>query len=225
MWWEVPGVIDLPEMVLIPAGSFLMGTAGDDRFASSTERPAHKVLIASPFAVSRFPITEAKWREFICSGPGSLLPAVGVSWRDAMDFTLWLSSRSGRAFRLLTEAEWEYCCRAGSTTIFASGDSLEPAQANYLYDEHGIKTGPGGRTPPGTYPANAFGLEDMHGNVCEWVADAWRPTYGDAPNPGYRTIRGGAWDYMPRLLRSAWRDFAAPDAMRDNLGFRVACHL
>jgi formylglycine-generating enzyme required for sulfatase activity len=125
----------------------------------------------------------------------------------------------------VAQAEWEYCCRAGTTTIFAAGDVLEPAHANYLYDEHGLKIGPGTRTPPGTYPANAFGLEDMHGNVCEWTADAWRPAYDGPPDDRHRTIRGGAWDYMPRLLRSAWRDFAAPGTMRDNLGFRIACDL
>ena len=225
MWREGCGVIDLPEMVPIPAGAFIMGTLGNDRFANSTERPACEVTIDRPFAVSRFPITEAQWREFHGAGPASLLPVTQVSWRDAADFATWLSARSGRAFRLLAEGEWEYCCRAGTTTLFASGDTLEPSQANFLYDEHGLKVGPGRRTPSGCYPVNAFGLEDMHGNVCEWTADAWRPSYDGLPDERFRTIRGGAWDHMPRLLRSAWRDFATPDTMRDNLGFRVACNL
>ncbi|MDB6073602.1 MAG: hypothetical protein JWO89_1242, partial [Verrucomicrobiaceae bacterium] len=120
------------------------------------------------------------------------------------------------------EVEWEYACRAGSATIFAFGEALESPQANYLYDEHGFKVGPGSRTLPRSYPPNAFGLEDMHGNVCEWVADAWRPSYVASPEDSLRVIRGGAWDYMPRLLRSAWRDSAPPKTMRDNLGFRVA---
>ena len=213
------------EMVTVPAGRFIMGTVGEDRFANSTELPAHEVVLTRAFAVSRFPVTEAQWRRFNGAGEDSALPVVRVSWQDAVDFTLWLSGRTGRRFRLLAEAEWEYCCRAGTTSIFAFGDALEPSQANFFYDEHGFKVGPGKRTPQGTYPPNAFGLEDMHGNVCEWVADAWRPTYDSAFDPHARVIRGGAWDYMPRLLRSAWRDSASPETMRDNLGFRVACDL
>ena len=213
------------DMLAVPAGRFVMGTAGEDRFANSTERPAHEVVIEKPLAVSRFPVTEAQWREFTGAGAGSSLPVVRVSWNEAADFAFWLRTRTGRAFRLLTEAEWEYCCRAGSTTIFAFGDALEPMQANFFYDEHGFKVGPGARTPPGAYAPNAFGLEDMHGNVCEWVADAWRPSYDAAPDARARVVRGGAWDYMPRLLRSAWRDSAPADARRDNLGFRVACDL
>ena len=217
-------MIDLPDMITIPAGRFIMGTVGEDRFANSTERPAHEVIIEKPFAVSRFPIMEAHWSAF-AGGESSSLPVVRVSWFDAMKYVEWLSAQTGKPFRLLTEAEWEYACRAGSTTIFNLGDTLEPEQANYFYDEHGFKVGPGHRTLPGSYPPNAFGLEDMHGNVCEWVADAWRTNYDAAPDETHRVIRGGAWDYMPRLLRSAWRDFAAPDTKRDNLGFRIACDL
>lgn len=217
-------MIELPDMITIPAGRFIMGTSGEDCFANSTERPAHEVVIERPFAVSRFPITEAQWSAF-AGGPSSSLPVVRVSWFDAMKFVEWLSAQTGKLFRLLTEAEWEYACRAGSTTIFNVGDTLEPEHANYFYDEHGFKVGPGHRTPPGSYPPNAFGLEDMHGNACEWVADAWRPSYDAAADEIHRVIRGGAWDYMPRLLRSAWRDFAKPETRRDNIGFRIACDL
>jgi formylglycine-generating enzyme required for sulfatase activity len=142
-----------------------------------------------------------------------------------MNYAAWLREQTGQPFRLLTEAEWEYCCRASTMTIFGTGDDIDPSQANYLYDEHGFKVGPGHRTPKGTYAPNAFGLEDMHGNVCEWVADVWRPTHDAILCDGLRVIRGGAWDYMPRLLRSAWRDFASPETRRDNLGFRIACDL
>ena len=214
-------MIELPDMVTIPAGRFIMGTVGEDRFANSTERPAHNVVIEKSFEVSRFPITETQWSAF-AGGPSSSLPVVRVSWWDALKYVEWLSAQSGKLFRLLTEAEWEYACRAGSATIFTGGDTLEPASANFFYDEHGFKIGPGHRTPSGSYPPNALGLEDMHGNVCEWVADAWRANYTAEPDESRRVIRGGAWDYMPRLLRSAWRDFAAPDTKRDNLGFRVA---
>ena len=253
-------MIELPDMITIPAGCFMMGTVGEDRFANSTERPAHEVVIENPFAVSRFPVTEAQWTCFEAQGRTTrlgrklvdrpsrsisenqgrdaldtslrprrivrhALPVVCVSWHDAMCYVSWLSAQTRKPFRLLTEAEWEYACRAGSTTIFSVGDTLEPEHANYFYDEHGFKVGPGHRTPPGSNPPNAFGLEDMHGNVCEWVADAWRANYSAEPDEAHRVIRGGAWDYMPRLLRSAWRDFAAADTKRDNLGFRIACDL
>lgn len=217
-------MIELPDMITIPAGRFVMGTMGEDRFANSTERPAPEVVIEKPFAVARFPITESQWSAF-AGGEGSSLPVVRVSWWEARRYAEWLSNQSGKPFRLLTEAEWEYACRAGSTTIFNVGYLLIPEQANCLYDEHGFKVGHGHRTPPGAYPPNAFGLEDMHGNVCEWVADEWRANYDAAPDETHRVIRGGAWDYMPRLLRSSWRDFAAPETKRDNLGFRITCDL
>lgn len=225
MLWEDIGMIDPPEMIIIPAGRFIMGTAGDDRFANSTERPAYEAIIPRPLAVARFPVTEAQWQA--CSGgtESSALPVVQVSWFQAMEFVAWLRTATRRPFRLLTETEWEYCCRAGTDTIFATGDHIAPSQANYLYDEHGFKVGPGRRTLQRCYPPNAFGLEDMHGNVCEWVADDWRPTYASAMDKTSRVIRGGAWDYLPRLLRCAWRDSAPPETQRDNLGFRVACDL
>lgn len=218
-------MIEGPRLVIVPAGRFTMGTEGNDRFANSTERPVHEVVIARSFAVSDFPVTEAQWSLFKIGTVSSPLPVVRVSWTDATAYAAWLRERTRRGFRLLTEAEWEYVCRAGSQTIFATGDDIAPTQANYLYDEHGFKVGPGHRTPEGHYKPNAFGLEDMHGNVCEWVSDSWRPDYTAAPDDRNRVIRGGAWDYMPRLLRSAWRDFAAPTTRRDNLGFRIACDL
>lgn len=136
---------------------------------------------------------------------------------------------------LPSEAEWEYAARAGSETAYGVGEQLSPEQANYLYDEHGQRVGRGSRTPRDTFPANAFGVQDLHGNVCEWVADVWHPNYAGAPvdgSPwvaggalGRRVIRGGAWDYLPRLLRSAWRDSLSETEQRDNVGFRLACNL
>jgi len=216
-----------PTLVRVPGGVFTMGSSQPDRFANGTEKPPQRIEIKS-FYLAQFPVTENQWREFAMKSGGSELPVVNISWFEAVAFTEWLSDRTERAFRLPTEAEWEYACRAGSETIFSSGDMITINDANFLYDDRGARVGPGGRTKQGCYPANAFGLEDMHGNVCEWVADVWRPHYAmqaedydDAP----RVIRGGAWDYLPRLLRSAWRDWAPPDMRRDNLGFRVACDL
>jgi formylglycine-generating enzyme required for sulfatase activity len=226
-----------PEMIDLPLGLFAMGEHADDKFATDIERPAHRVEIAHPIALGRFPVTVAELAEFTGAAfaeADAALPAAGVSWEDAVAYGEWLSQLAGHCYRLPSEAEWEYACRAGKTTAFPNGDILSPADANYFYDEHGMKVGPGHRTPVGAYPPNAFGLHDMIGNVCEWVSDAWHPTFREAPiegesweagaeSRGLRVIRGGAWDYLPRLLRSAWRDFLHQQTRRDNVGFRVAC--
>jgi formylglycine-generating enzyme required for sulfatase activity len=218
-------MIELPVMLPIPMGEFLMGSSDNDRFANATERPLHRVEITRPFAAARFPVTASQWAQFDPRAAPSELPVVNVSWDDVQAYLAWLRQQTSAPFRLLTECEWEYCCRAGTTTVFHTGDNLDPSQANYLYDEHGFKVGCGHRTPPGAYPANAFGLECMSGNVCEWVQDAWRPNYATDHATATRVIRGGAWDYLPRLLRSAWRDSAPSTTRRDNLGFRIACDL
>ena len=226
-----------PVMVTLPAGEFIMGENVGDKFANDTERPAHQVRLARPFALGKFPVTVAEFREFHpahAPDENRSLPVVRVNWLDAVAYCDWLNIQTGRAYRLPSEAEWEYACRAGARTAFATGDNLAPAQANYLYDEDGSRIGAGARTRVGTYPANAFDLHDLHGNVCEWMADAWHPDYLDAsatgeartePGAARRVVRGGAWDYLPRLLRSSWRD-GRPAAQRaDNLGFRVAADI
>ena len=221
-------------MVELVAGEFIMGENDGDKFATDTERPAHPVTITNNFALSSFPVTVGEFRKF-CPGhaqdEADDLPVVRVNWYEAAAFCEWLTLESGRNFRLPTEAEWEFACRAGSRTPFAPGDEILPGQANYLYDENGRRIGTGRRTPAGHYAPNAFGIFDLHGNVCEWVADAWHPDYHGAPadgrawteaDTGRRVIRGGAWDYLPRLLRSAWRDWRPADCRADNIGFRVA---
>ncbi len=231
-WRDLP---QTPLMVEIPAGEFMMGENDGDKFANDTERPAHRVKLARDFAIGRTPVTVGEFRgfdSFHAIGEADGFPVVNVNWRDALDYCDWLSDRTGRSYRLPGEAEWEYACRAGSHTPFASGDEIAPEQANYLYDESGIRIGLGRRTVVGSYPANAFGLQDMHGNVCEWMGDAWHPDYHGTPADGRvwadtasnqrRVIRGGAWDYLPRLLRSAWRDWRLMDFRADNIGFRVA---
>lgn len=226
---------DSPLMVELPAGEFVMGENAGDKFANDTERPAHRVAFSKNFALGHAPVTVREFRHFHPGhghGDTDELPAVHVSWHDATEYCHWLSDRTGRAYRLPSEAEWEYACRAGSRTPFAYGNELTTSLANYFYDENGLRVGLGRRTAVGNYPANAFGLSDLHGNVCEWVADAWHPDYHgasadgqpwtDANNRYRRVIRGGAWDYLPRLLRSAWRDWRPSDFRADNLGFRVA---
>lgn len=216
----------LPHMAMLPPGTFRMGATADDKFADGAELPRHAVKIPGPFAVAIFPVTVAEWSLFFpAAEPASLLPVVRVSWDDAVEYTRRLTACTGRPYRLLTEEEWEYACRAGTETVFNTGSSIEPGQANFFYSEQGEKIGPGRLLPAGGFAPNAFGLYDMHGNVCEWVADAWRPSYSSAPAGDGRALRGGAWDHLPRLLRSAWRDWLPGGARLDNVGFRVAAGL
>jgi formylglycine-generating enzyme required for sulfatase activity len=192
------------------------------------------VKISASFALGKFPVTTGEFRKFRGSHAPEEednLPVVCVSWRDADGYCEWLSEQSGREYRLPSEAEWEFACRAGSHTPFSGGDEISTDAANFLYDENGTPVGLGHRTPVGSYPPNDFGLHDMHGNVCEWVADTWRTDYLGAPTDGStrllppdlrRMIRGGAWDYLPRLLRSSWRDWRFVNQRADNIGFRIA---
>jgi formylglycine-generating enzyme required for sulfatase activity len=226
-----------PRIVEVPAGEFLMGASANDKFTNDTERPPHLVRIAR-FGIGMFPVTTGEFRAFrpdhSIDEEEDPLPVVNVSWHDARAYCKWLSDATGRPFRLPTEAEWEYACRAGTQSPFFHGPDISTEEANFLYDEHGERTGRGSRTPAGNYAPNAFGLLDMHGNVCEWCEDSWHLNYHGAPSDGsawigsaddLRVIRGGAWDYLPRLLRSSWRDALPPETRRDNVGFRVAVDL
>lgn len=219
-----------PSWVEIPAGSFLMGGVPDDKFVSAVELPRHEVRIETPFALGVFPVTRGEWFETEVLDPD--LPVTGVDFNEIQGYMNRLTQTQGRPFRLPSEAEWEYACRAGSDTVFPNGGNLEPAQANYLYEESGETIGRGTPSPKGFYPPNAFGLHDMLGNVCEWTEDVWHPDFYGAPadgsprlqgaKPDSRVIRGGAWDHLPRVLRASWRDWAPESASWDNLGFRIA---
>lgn len=222
-----------PSMIEVSAGEFIMGENEGDKFANDTERPAHRVSVPA-FAMGKFPVTVREFRKFReehSHGDPENFPVVRVSWGDAAAYCEWLSGEAGRAYRLPSEAEWEFACRAGSRTPFSCGDELTLMDANFLYDENGTRIGLAQRTPIATYSANGLGLHDMHGNVCEWIADGWHPNYCGAPADGSawlsvtesrRVIRGGAWDYLPRLLRSSWRDWRFANQLADNIGFRVA---
>jgi formylglycine-generating enzyme required for sulfatase activity len=196
----------------------------------------HEVTLSEPVAIACDPVTEGAYAFFAPEHPAERadLPVVNVSWHDANAYCEWLRDQTGQRFRLPSEAEWEIACRSGTDTPFSTGDALAPEKANYLYTESGERVGPGCRRPVGSYLPNAWGLNDMHGNVAEWCADVWHPSYEGADSNGSarsgspdhpRVIRGGAWDLLPRLLRSACRDALPPDARRDNLGFRLAVTL
>lgn len=234
---EMPGILS-PEWCTIPAGAFSMGENVEDRFANDTERPLHVVRIRKAFRMAAFPVTVGeyrRWRPGFAPDDEEGWPVVGVSWEEAKRYGLWLSTALAKLVRLPSEAEWEYACRAGSSEVFAFGDTMDEGRANYLYSENGGRVGPGERTVKGEYPANAFGLYDMHGQVCEWTEDVWHDNYHGAPDDGrpwvsegklgYRVVRGGAWDYLPRLLRSSWRDGVQQAVRRDNIGFRLVSDL
>jgi len=234
--------IPLPDLVEIPSGEFHMGAGEDDKFATMLELPRHRVCISHPFALGKFPVTFAEWDAYVEACPGAwsppdygmgrdALPVGSVSWEDVQTYLAWLREATGMPFRLPTEAEWEYACRAGTTTTFYTGDDLSTQQANYWYSENGMKIGPGCALPVGAFPANAFGLHDMHGNICELVADTWHDGYAGLPADGSAftdsasrlvVTRGGSWDYAARLLRAAFRDWVERSRRFDNIGFRLA---
>lgn len=236
---------------MVPAGEFLMGSPESENGRAKDEGPQHKVTIEKPFAVGRFEVTFAEWDACVSQGgclhkPSdeswgrSKRPVINVSWDDANQYVTWLSKRTGRAYRLLTEAEWEYSARASNTigspaTPFSTGVTINYRQANY---DANFTYGPGKgglyrqkTVDAGSLPANAFGLYEMHGNVWEWVQDCYRPDYNGAPADGtavtspackLRVLRGGAWNYYPKLLRSAYRYSTPGDVRLNNVGFRVA---
>ena len=224
-----------PEMVVVPAGSFEMGcVSGEECY--DDELPVHTVTISEPFAVSKYEITFEDHDLF--AGPDAVddagwgrgrRPVVNVSWDGAKEYVAWLSSQTGQTYRLLTEAEWEYAARAGSTTQFSWGSEMGYGRANCggCGNEWDFMQS----APAGSFEANAFGLYDMHGNVWEWVEDCWNAGYSDAPSNAdawlsgdcsQRVLRGGSWHDFPYDLRSAVRYAAGAGETSDSHGFRVA---
>jgi formylglycine-generating enzyme required for sulfatase activity len=204
-----------------------------------SERPQHKVRIAKPFAVGVAPITRGEFASFVDAtnheieegwrNPGfdqrDDHPVVNVNWHDAKSYVRWLKEQSRKAYRLLSETEWEYCCRAGTTTPYSTGTEITHEQANF------------GRSFEGTtsvtkFPPNPWGLHDMHGNVWEWCEDNWHESYrGKPPKDGSvwrggarssRVLRGGSWSNIPWDLRSASRYRNRPVDRNYDVGFRVA---
>ncbi|MFT3936992.1 MAG: formylglycine-generating enzyme family protein [Chitinophagaceae bacterium] len=262
-----------PEMVVIPGGSFMMGSPENEPGRDSMEGPQHKVTVAA-FAMGKFHITRGQWNYFVmvtnrpagngCAWSGlpgekpwamnpaaswehlgfpqdDTHPAVCLSWKDVNDYVKWLSISTGYKYRLPTEAEWEYAARAGSVTAYPWGDTASHELMNYGADSGwtGIAAGKDqwvGTSPVGSFPANAFGLYDMPGNVMQFTADCLSTSYQGVPANGTafqkdsctsRIIRGGDWGDPPGMLRSAFRNYApAPGSTLDDyrsagLGLRV----
>ena len=224
-----------PAMVTVPAGSYTMGSPSSEAGRHADERQ-RRVTIAQPFAVGVYEVTFAEWDACAAAGgcrhrPGDggwgrgRQPVTDVSWDDGQQYVAWLSSRTGREYRLLTEAEWEYVARAGTTTPFHTGASISTDQANYdgLSAPYGLGVTGRYRGRPiaaGSLSRNAFGLYDVHGNVAELVADCYDAESGSACTR--RVLRGGSWGSRPELVRSAWRSWCAPTLRNLHNGFRVA---
>ena len=224
-----------PLMVVIPAGHFMMGSPDHESGRSSHEWPQHEVHIAQPFTLGVYAVTFDDYDPFCYEtfrkipkdekwGRGSR-PVINVTWHDVQAYCEWLSQQTNHRYRLPSEAEWEYACRAGTVTPYCTGTSISQQQTNFDNKQ---------TLPVGSFLPNAFGLHDMHGNVSEWVEDCWQGNYHNAPTDGsawlggnvsdcfHRVIRGGSWGCNPCLLRSATRDRVDSDDAHDSLGFRVA---
>lgn len=234
----------LLEMVAIPGGTYLMGSPEGTGY--SNNRPQHSITVSS-FFMGKYPITQAQWRAVVAlpqveiplnsdpsSFKGDSRPVEQVSWHEAVEFCQRLSRWRGRQYRLPSEAEWEYACRAGTTTEFYFGETLTPKLARCKVSL-GMALIAGGTVPVGSYFPNAFGLYDMHGNVAEWCADHWHENYAGAPTDGSawitdgnserRILRGGSWNSYPAYCRSAYRDRGSPAGRYNPFGFRVVCGL
>ena len=251
------------EMVAIPGGTFLMGTEDEEieRLVKKfnwegfrRERPQHEVTVP-PFFMGKYPITQAQWKAIAATAKididletnpsnfkgdekGDELPVESVNWYQATEFCKRLSRETKREYRLPSEAEWEYACRAGTTTPFYFGETITGELANYnasnTYAEEAKGEYRQQTTRVGQFPPNAFGLYDMHGNVWEWCADTWHDNYDGAPTDGSAWIengnnnrsplRGGSWCYYPDNCRSAFRYINYRRVNNDDfLGFRVVC--
>jgi len=186
------------EMVFIPAGTFMMGSSASEQDRSSNEGPQHQVTIEEGFYMGKYPVTQAQYEAVMGNNPshrkGKHRPVENVSWDEAVAFCKKLSERTGKTYRLPSEAEWEYSCRAGTTTPYYFGEVIKSQWANcrsenqYEYEQ---------RTEVGCFPPNAFGLYDMHGNVWEWCADPYYDNYEGAPSDG------SVWnEAMPHSLRN-----------------------
>jgi formylglycine-generating enzyme required for sulfatase activity len=230
---------DCPQMVVVPAGRFTMGSPITETGRFANEGPQHEVIIALPFAVSKFDVTFADWDACVsvggCPQTGDTgfgrgtRPVINVSWEDAQRYVAWFSKMTGQPYRLLTEAEWEYAARAGQTTAYPWGPEIGRGNTNC----NGCGSNWDGRetAPVGTFQANAFGLDSVVGNAWQWVQDCYHEDYNGAPTDGSawisrdcttHIVRGGSWYDGPRTVRLAYRVGDATINRNSSLSFRVA---
>lgn len=232
--------LECPEMVIVPAGKFTMGSPANEGYRTSDEGPQREVTISKPFAVGIFELTFAEWDSCVKGGGckertkkdlwgRGKQPLINVSWDETQDYLDWIKKISGRNYRLLSESEWEYSARAGSTTTYPWGYKIGIGNANC--DECGGQLVGRQTATVGSFNPNKFGLYDTQGNVWEWVEDCWNPNYNGAPvdgsarktrECGQRVLRGGSWSVGSRYLRSASRSWDATGARFSHIGFRLA---
>lgn len=238
------------EMMRIPGGEFVMGSPETEPNRVTSESPQHPVTLPD-FFMGRLPITQAQYEAIMGTNPsnfkGANRPVEWLTWHDAVAFCQKLSEQTGTVYRLPSEAEWEYACRAGTTTPFSLGETITTDLANYRGTDETIEgvvysgsygNGPKGlfreeTVEAGIFPPNPFGLYDMHGNVYEWCQDVWHDSYKGAPVDGsawvaggdsaLRILRGGSWYLYPSDCRSASRNKYAPEERGTGVGFRVVC--
>ena len=233
-----------PQMVTIPSGRFTMGGAPTEDGWSGMEVPQHRVTIPRGFAIGQYDVTFDEWTACVADGGCNLYPpkdwgfgrgsrpVIGVSWNDAQAYVSWLSRKTGKHYRLLSEAEWEYAARGGTITAYYWGDAVGTGNAvcNGCGSEWDRKLS----APVGSFPPNPFGLFDMAGNIAQWTQDCWNPTYDGALNDGsarmsgdcaFHVVRGGNWFIRPFGLRSGFRREAPVNERDDIFGFRVAREL
>jgi formylglycine-generating enzyme required for sulfatase activity len=217
------------DLILIPDGKFRMGSPSSEKGRSSIESQ-HEVIITKPFYIGKYEITQEQWESVMGSNPsiktkGPKLPVTDVSWEDCQEFIKKLNEKTDGGYRLPTEAEWEYACRAGTTTAYSFGEAITQSEANYK----DLTTGkPVVVKAVGAYKPNSFGLYDMHGNVWEWCED-WKADYPTGPaidpkgpetGPG-RVLRGGSFYDVGTTARSSSRDLNTPSLRFDKYGFRL----
>jgi formylglycine-generating enzyme required for sulfatase activity len=238
-------------MVAIPGGKFLMGSPENEPQRRDSESPQHTVTL-QPFFMGKFPVTQAQWAAVATlekvkidleldpsKFKGANRPVEHVFWHEAIEFCARLSNKTGKNYRLPSEAEWEYACRAETTTPFHYGETITTDLANYN-GNYTYGSAPKGEdrqrtTEVGSFPPNAFGLYDMHGNVWEWCLDSWHDNYNGAPTDGRawvndndnqnKIVRGASWNSNPRICRSAHRRSYRRNNMAVNVGFRVVAAL
>ena len=255
-----------PQMVVVPAGDYTMGSPSSEKDQRDDESPRHRVTISKSFAVGKYEVTRDEFKEFVSntghlSGRGCNFwagekwkksdvyswrnpgfeqgeddPVVCVNWNDAKAYVKWLSGETGHQYRLLSESEWEYVARAGTTAPFHFGRTISTDQANYdgefAYESGQVGVYREKTLSVGSFPSNGFGLHDVHGNVWEWVEDCWHAGYAGAPKDGrawttggdctYHVLRGGSWTDLPRSLRAANRGGNETGFRYNFNGFRVA---
>ena len=236
---------DLPTMVVIPAGSFMMGSPPSEPARQDNEGPQQRIRIRQAFALSQYEVTFRQWDACVADGGCSHRPddegwgrgnrpVINVSWDDAQEYIGWINDRTDGGYSLPSEAQWEYAARAGTTTPFWTGQRISTDQANFNgnYTYNGSREGTYRRqtVPVGSFEANSWGLYDVHGNVWEWMQDCWVDTLRHHPESGaanlrgdcsVRVLRGGSWFSKPKGLRSAYRLRDSTTIRYDIFGFRL----